>query len=563
MTRSMIARTRTLVAGVAVLVAGCGAHNRPSIAPAAPVASLPIAPPTVEQPVGREVPVKPDPSTGVIEKAQAEVAEGERALQDGRMVAARQHFDAAVDHLLALPTGARSDAAISAAFDQMLDRISALEVIALREGDGLAEAKSEPAAIDELLSDAEVFGHPEPAATTADTVLRDLQHTHHDLDIPANDRVLSFVELFQGRLHDFMAAGLERAHRYLPMIRDVFHQEGLPDDLAYVPLIESAFKPTALSRASARGMWQFMLGTGEQFGLHQTFFVDERADPEKATHAAAEYLKSLRDAFDGDWNMALASYNAGPGRIQRAAQRAHTSDYWELASSSRYLPKDTCDYVPMIMAAILIAKNPTLYGFEDAGASPLAYERVAVPNALDLKYLAEWSGVSVDELRQLNPDLRRATTPDRLHEVKVPIGTATTIQKQLQSAAPLYVHFDFHAVRRGETLTAIARKYRVSLTELRAANDLTAKARARVGQTLMIPQREAVGLPPSPARVRVSTTAAVVATRSAAPVTYRVQRGDTLFSIARRFDTTVEAIKQLNRLRGNAITVGDRLTVRR
>ena len=276
---------------------------------------------------------------------------------------------------------------MAAAFDQMLDRISALELIALREGDGLTEAKSEPAAIDELLS-AAVFERPQPAATTGETVREDLDRTPHDLDIPANNRVLSFVELFQGRLHDFMASGLQRAHQYLPMIRRVFQEEGLPEDLAYVPLIESAFKPTALSRANARGMWQFMLGTGQDYGLHQNWFVDERADPEKATRAAAQYLKTLRDSFDGDWNLALASYNAGPGRIQRATERARTTNYWDLTATSRYLPRETCDYVPMIMAATLIAKNPALYGFDDSGGNPLSFERVSVPNALDLKIIS-------------------------------------------------------------------------------------------------------------------------------------------------------------------------------
>jgi membrane-bound lytic murein transglycosylase D len=493
------------------------------------------------------------------------MADGEKALQEGRMVAARQHFDAAIDQLLAVPSGARSDTVLAAAFDQMLDRISALELLALREGDGLTEAKSEPAAIDELLS-AAVFERPQPAATTGETVRADLERTPHDLDIPANERVLSFVELFQGRLHDFMASGLARAHRYMPMIRRVFQEEGLPQDLAYVPLVESAFKPTALSRASARGMWQFMLGTAQEHGLSQNWFVDERADPEKATRAAAKYLKSLRDYFDGDWNLALASYNAGPGRIQRATQRAHTTDYWTLTSTAGFLPRETRDYVPMIMAATLIAKNPSLYGFDDTGANPLAFEHVSVPNALDLKIIAEWGGFTVEELRELNPELRRTTTPDRVHDLKVPVGTAATIQKQLASAEPLFVHFEFHSVRRGESLTTIARRYHVSLAELRQANDLSAKARVKAGQSLMIPQRPAAGLPSATARaVSRSTTslASAAPVRSSSPTTYRVQRGDTLFSIARRFDTTVETIKQLNRLRGNLISIGDRLTVRR
>jgi membrane-bound lytic murein transglycosylase D len=467
--------------------------------------------------------------------------------------AAREHFDRAIDYLLALPEGARSNPSAAAAFERLLDRISALELLALREGDGLTETKTEPAAIDELLS-AAIFERPEPAATTAETVRADLARSSLTLDIPANDRVLSFVELFQGRLRPFLAEGLERGYRYLPMVRQIFAEEELPEELVYVPLVESAFKPNALSRASARGLWQFMPATGRQFGLQQTWFIDERSDPERATRAAAQYLKSLARSFDGDWNLALASYNAGPGRVQRALRASGVNDFWKLTATTRYLPRETRDYVPMIMAAILIARNPQLYGFDIGASAPYAFERVTVPDAIDLKILAEWSGVTVDELRALNPELRRTTTPMGAHELKVPVGTAAAIQRQLASAEPLFVHFTYHTVKRGETLAAIARRYRVPLAELLQANGLGNRTLIRVNQTLMIPQHPTRALPTAVARTQSSP--------AAAPTTYRVQRGDTLYSIARRFDTTVDALKQLNRLRSNRINIGDRLTVR-
>ncbi|MEO7190821.1 MAG: LysM peptidoglycan-binding domain-containing protein [Vicinamibacterales bacterium] len=545
--------TRLLVVCVSAFAVGCGAHK-----PAVPVVkNVPPLPVTIfSGQAGTEVPVRVDPSAAVIARAEEQFVAGRKELEAGRMVAAREHFDAAVDTLTRLSAGARGDATVAAAFDQLLDRISALEVLALRDGDGLIETSSEPAALDELLSAAAMFERPQPALTTAETVRADLERTPHDIPIPVNEKVLSFVELFQGRLHDFMEAGLSRGTRYLPMIRKVFQEEGVPLDLAYVPLVESAFKPNALSTASARGMWQFMLGTAQDHGLRQNWFVDERSDPEKATRAAAQYLKTLRNFFDGDWSMALASYNAGPGRIQRAAQKARTGDYWTLTATSAYLPRETREYVPMIMAAMLIAENPSLYGFNVQPANPLAYERVTVPDALDLKILAEWSGVTVEDLREMNPELRRMTTPDRSHELKVPIGTGTTIEQRLTSAQPLFVKFNFHTARKGETLAAIARRYRVSVAELREANDLGARASVRANQELRIPQRPASGLPSAPTRV------ASAAPRPAAPVTYRVQRGDTLFSIARRFETTVAVIKQLNRLRSNSISVGDRLTLR-
>ncbi len=504
-----------------------------------------------------EVRLAPDPAGAAIAQAESEFSSGQKELNDGHVGAARERFDAAVEVLLKMPGGARADARVAAEFDSLLDRISAFDVQALREGDGVTEAQSEPAAIDELLN-AATFERPQPALTTEETVVADLARTPHDLVIPPNERVLSFVELFQGRLHDFMEAGLARGLRYLPMIQKEFRADGLPLDLAYVPLVESAFKPTALSRANARGMWQFTADTGVEHGLERTWFVDERADPEKATVAAAEYLKNLHDFFDGDWNLALAGYNAGPGRIQRAIARAHTSDYWNLTATSKYLPRETCDYVPMIMAAIVIAKNPTLYGFNVDATNPLAYERVTVPNALDLKTIAEWINVSVDDLRELNPELRRTTTPMGDHELKVPVGTAATVQAKLDSADPLYAHFNFHTVRRGETLATIARQYHLSQAELRQANDLGARTKIRPNDSLMIPQRTATSLPASP--VGGATRAAAV--RPAGHLTYRVQRGDTLFSIAKHFDTTVDLIKRLNRLRSNTISVGDRLTVR-
>jgi membrane-bound lytic murein transglycosylase D len=547
---------RLLVVTVAGLLVGCSSH-KPAAVVAPPPPSLPVLP--IVQTAGAEVRLAPDPIAAIIERVEIAFDAGERELAAGRLVAARQHFDAAVDAMLALPDGARANPRLAVYFERLLDRVSALDVQALREGDGFTETRSEPAAIDELLNEA-MFEPPKPAATTAETVALDLERTEFDLDIPANDKVLSYVELFQGRLHEFMAAGLERSLRYLPMIREVFAAEGVPGDLAYVPLIESAFKPTALSRARARGMWQFMPGTGVEYGLKQTWFVDERADPEKATVAAARYLKSLHAFFDEDWNLALAAYNSGPGRVQTAIRRGRSSDYWKLRASTRFLPRETREYVPMIMAAMIVAKNPALYGFDVGSANRLAYDRVTVPNALDLKIIAEWINVSVDDLRELNPELRRTTTPMGEHELKVPLGTAPTVRARLATIdSSLFVHFTFHTVKRGETIASIARRHKITQGELRLANDLTPRSRIRANQSLMIPQRTANALPSA---TSTRTASAAVTTGPAVPLTYRVRRGDTLFRIARQFDTTVDSLKRLNRLRSDHINVGDRLTVR-
>ncbi len=271
-------------------------------------------------------------------------------------------FDRAIDVLLAAPGGARTEPRLREQFDRLVDRISALEVATLAEGDGFSEKPSEPASIDALFDLAPAVEESPTAALTA-TVETDLALTSHDIPIPLNARVLSYVELFQGRLRGFIQEGLDRGSDYLPMIQSVFRAEGLPLDLAYVPLIESAFKTNALSRASAKGVWQFMRPTAMENGLKHDWYVDERSDPHKATRAAAKYLKTLGRMFDGDWHLALASYNGGPGRVQRAMKRYGRDDFWSLSSNPRWLPRETREYVPMILAAVIIARNPAQYGF--------------------------------------------------------------------------------------------------------------------------------------------------------------------------------------------------------
>jgi membrane-bound lytic murein transglycosylase D len=457
--------------------------------------------------------------------------------------------------LMGAPGGARAAVRIAITFDRLVDQIAALDVLALRDADGVTESRSEPAAIDEVLT-AATFERALPKATTAETVASDLELEPTDVPIAQNEKVLSYIELYQGRLRDSIQAALDRSQRYLPMIQSVFEEEGLPLELSYIPLVESAFKANAVSRASARGMWQFMLGTAREHGLKQDWFIDERSDPEKATRAAAQYLKTLNEMFDGDWTFALASYNAGPGRLQRAARLAKSSDFWKISASTRYLPRETREYVPMIMAAILVARNPQLYGFEVASSAPLVYDTVTIPGAIDLKLIAEWGNVSVEELRDLNPELRRTTTPMAEHDLKVPVGTAAPIQAGLQSADPVFRTFMFYTVKRGDTLSAIARRYGITVRDIQEANKLTS-TRLSIRQQLAIPTAFAPALPEALAPTPT------VAAGAGGPRAYRVQRGDTLIGIARQFSTTVTALKQLNGLTSDRIKVGDVLTVRR
>ena len=561
--------------GVVLSLAACGNATKAvktKVAPDAPLVVRKAAP----------MPVVHDPVADLIAESQRHLAAGERELALGHLEQAKASFDLAVDVLLKSSYGARSEPRIRQHFDHLVARISSHEITALSQGDGFTEKKTEPASIDKLLADT-TFEPPAPTTATQTVVESDLSHTSHDIDIPLNRKVLSYIELFQGNLREFIAEGLRRGSKYLPMIQQEFRDKGLPLDLAYIPLIESAFKNTARSRVKAHGMWQFMSYTGREYGLSQNWYVDERSDPEKATKAAAKYLKTLGSMFNGDWHLALASYNGGPGRVQRAMKRARKTDFWELSATTRYLPRETREYVPMILAAIVIAKNPVQYGFEFEPELPLAYEKVLVNSPIDLRLVAEWTSVAIDHIEELNPELRRWTTPvaSPNYEIKIPVGSSDAFRARLAEVRAESLNaFQWHTVKRGETLTSIARKLNVRQADLAEANSLKLRSRVSPGQQLIIPRAPTTLLaarPDNPApeavvadsRPVVEQKALLTTTAAAAPqradqqrVIYRVKRGDTLVSIARLFNTTVEALKSWNRsIQGSRIRIGDRLTI--
>lgn len=552
-----------------LLAAGCASSSKPIAVKVAPQTPAPVAATkAVSTP-------QPDPVTTLIAKSDGHFEAGQKELAVGHLERAKAEFDLALDTLLASPEGARVNPRLREHFDRLVDRISVLEQAALATGDGFSETKSEPAAIDSLLA-IETFESTTPNRSTAETVEADLQTTSHDIPIPTNDRVLRYVELFQGRLREFLAEGLSRGVQYLPMIQATFRAEGLPLDLAYIPLIESAFKPSALSKAQARGVWQFMRGTALENGLKADWYLDERADPTKATQAAAKYLKTLYGMFE-DWHLAMASYNGGPGRVKNALTRSRKIDFWELSASTRYLPRETRDYVPMILAAIIIAKNPAQYGFEINPVAPTLTETVTVPPALDLRRVAEWAGVPMDDIQALNPEFRRWTTPVKKGEytIKVPQGTADKVRDGLANAAPGQLNaMQMHTVKRGETLAIIAKKLRVSRKDLAEANYLKVTSRVTVGSKLIIPRMPSAALLARAssgeleqaaetivADVLKETTplASTVTPRRAA--TYQVKRGDTLAAIARKTGTTINQLMNWNKLRTTNLQIGTRLLV--
>jgi membrane-bound lytic murein transglycosylase D len=501
---------------------------------------------------------------------------GQKELEQGHVEAAKAEFNLAIEVLLDSSYGGRTEPRIRDHFDRLVDRISTYEVRALSTGDGFTEKKYEPASIDELLAVSNTFGTPSARAELKDAAQSD--PANHDIPIPLNQRVLSYIELFQGRLHDFIEQGMRRGSKYLPMIQGVFRAEGLPLDLAYVPLVESAFKPNALSRVKAKGVWQFMTGTAIENGLRRDWYIDERSDPEKATVAAAKYLRTLSKIFGGDWHLALASYNGGPGRLQRAIKSNRLDSFWKLAEKPRALPRETREYVPMILAAIVIARNPAQYGFDFETEAATEFDKVTLPRPVDLRRVAEWTDTTIDDIQALNPELRRWTTPvkDTQYALKVPAGTADVVLARLRdTAAADLASLKFYTVKRGDTLPLIAKKLRVSKADLAEANYLPVTARVAAGQKLMVPH-EATALMtartdrPAPAAEARATVAASGQLAQAAEnsnrvkTVYQVKRGDTLASVAHLFKTTVAAIRTWNpRLPANQLLAGQRLTVYR
>jgi membrane-bound lytic murein transglycosylase D len=493
---------------------------------------------------GQTAPLTPAELTArFIASADAHLARGMDESRQGHLESARQEFNRAVDVYLTAPGGAYSSAVLAEAYRRTLQTVQVQELEVLAAGDGFTETGSEPAAIDDVgdltlgsMYNGEIRAIAEEA----------LRREPADLRIELNDSVLSCIDLYQGRLREWFEAALSRGGRYLPHIREVFASEGVPQDLAYLALVESAFHTRALSRAKAAGMWQFIPSTGRRFGLAQDWWVDERSDPEKATRAAARYLRELYDLF-GDWNLALASYNAGEGRVSRAMERYGANDFWTLSRVSD-LAQETRNYVPMIHAAIVVAKAADKYGFDIAPDPVLTYDTVPVKGAVDLRVIAECVGTGVNTVQSLNPELRRLATPNRTFRVKVPQGKGADLTGCLETLpAEKRVAFRTHVVGRGQSLASIAKRYGARAGEIASANGLGSGKRLARGTELIIPVKA------GPARDLAA------ATRTA--IHHRIRSGDTLHALAQRYNTTVADLMSWNNLTGTLLAAGNTLTI--
>ncbi|HET7451304.1 MAG TPA: LysM peptidoglycan-binding domain-containing protein [Thermoanaerobaculia bacterium] len=382
-----------------------------------------------------------------------------------------------------------------------------------------------------------------------------------DIPITVNDSVLAMVASFSGResVRERFSEGLVRAGRYMPMIRETFRKSGLPGDLAYVAMIESSFKSGARSRARAQGVWQFIAPTGRRYGLRTSRVVDERSDPVKATQAAAAYFRDLYDLF-GDWYLAMAAYDCGEGRVARAIARTGSDNYWELSRLGA-LPRETRLYVPSVLAAALIDKNQEHYGFRVDADPPLEFETATLRKPVDLRRVAHASGVPYDAIAELNPELRTFVTPKESagYALRVPKGFAAAVEEKSadlpEAAVPALRR---HRVRKGETLARVARRYGVSAAALADANDLPRSARLAPPLVLVVPDRDPESLAVRKSGKHAKKTPPPATERAG----YRVRKGDTLFSIATRHHTTVDKLRQWNRLDADAeIRPGDRLSI--
>jgi len=398
-----------------------------------------------------------------------------------------------------------------------------------------------------------------PAAVTA---LDEEEFLESAIAIPRNKQVMQYVEQFSTTRKKTLEDALARGSQYLPMIQAIFEAEGLPQDLIYLPLIESAFRTEARSHAGATGIWQMMRGTATFNGLSRDWYVDERFDAEKSTKAAARLLKTLYGMF-GDWHLSLAAYNAGAGRVQKAMKRSRRDSYWDIVKGGpKYLPRETREYVPLFLASLMVARDPIAYGLNVASLDVPVYDVVSLAAPLDLRRAAEWLGITVEVLKEMNPELLRWTTPVRAsdYRLKVPAGLGSVLEARLLEGTPS--DLALYMVKKGETLLGVARKLKVTRTDLAEANFLRTTAKLQPGDQLIVPREPELARPTTTLASAAPTAKGSAGfTRSLAKLVHIVRPGDTLSSIALAYRSTVAAVVEWNGIVAGSISPGQELTI--
>jgi membrane-bound lytic murein transglycosylase D len=502
----------------------------------------------------------------LIDRVQAMYETATQAYQAGQLDVAREDFKAAVNLLTSSSLEDTGDQRLLQLFNRIMDTMQTDEVATEEKDEATAEANenaaeaaangentgnaSDNAAQDELMAQAP----PEPTAPieevaelenlpASDPKLaalaeKELITVPHDLPLTVNPSVLQYLSFFASpRGRDIVEMGLQRAGRYRAMIESTLKKEGLPLDLFYLAQAESAFKPRAVSTKGARGIWQFMPYTGQEYGLHRTYYVDQRDDPAAATEAAAESLRDLYQTFN-DWYLVMAAYNSGPMNVARAVERTGYADFWQLQKMNA-LPEQTKNYVPIILALALVAKDPGLYGIHvDADPGP-EFDSISLEHSISLQLVADATGASVDDLQTLNPMLVRGVTPPDF-VLKVPKGTGDKLKTEIAGIpADKLTSWRLATFASGETLGTMARQYHVTMASLENVNMIDAHDPPAAGTVLIVPT--------APPRVR--------------RVYYRVRSTDTLDSIAAKYDVTVSDLQRWNHLRSSRTPHGRTLRI--
>ena len=474
----------------------------------------------------------------VITQAEARFKEGELHLKAGEREQAREKFDKAVDSILESGMDVRASQRLQTYYLELVERVYRLEVpqqgtprVELAQNNmqpvnytgqyqqdekntpqieaGFKQQKFEPSPLDDLSK--LILTPEEQNVDPEDVAGLEVAKNAIDFNFETNPVIQQFINFYQGRGRSTMEVGLRRSGQFMQMARKIFREEGVPEDITWLGQIESGWRPTARSWAAASGLWQFIPGTGQTYGLRQTAWVDERNGFEKATRASARYLKDLYNHF-GDWELAMAAYNTGQGNIDRAISRAGSRSYWKIFP---YIAQETRNYVPNILAAMVIAKNPEKYGFHGVRPdAPLSYDIVQVPTATSLHLIAQATNVSVDYIRMLNPELRRDTTPrGEPYQVRIPGGKANQfvaalkgIPLEKRDAAPNNVQLTSYTraktdiaatpatpgmmkikARSGDTPAKLAERYNVSADDVARMNNTGVNSELPAGQEVKLP----------------------------------------------------------------------------
>jgi len=462
----------------------------------------------------------PAPMSELMSASRSKYLEGSALIKAGERVKAQEAFDKAVDIVVQSNWDLASTPVLNRFFQDLIQRIQQDESRYLYAPYEVEKVEEVEELLPEKLYDLDLLTSSiDPDYREA--LLADLSRTKYEIPISLNDMVLKSLNFWLSRGRKVFEDGLVRSGQYRPMIEKVFREESIPLDLMYLAQVESMFRPHAVSKAKAKGMWQFERDTAIRYGLKVTRDVDERSDPEKSTRAAAHYLNDLFAMFK-DWNLVLAAYNWGEGKVQRLINRTGKNDFWQLADMSRKVPAETKNHVPLIQASVILGRNPENYGLPTELDPPLQYTEVSVSKPIDLRAAAKLLSTSIDELKKLNPALRGLNTPANYpnFQLKVPLDSPPEIEEQLASLPTAKIRTIpesncRHKVSAGETLTKIAERNHTTVAKLMQMNGFSSKSKLMTGAWIRLPScSESASKPKPPTKAASASKASKAASKS-------------------------------------------------